>query len=152
MQEDIKFIERLAQSKYNVTEPSDFVKNILTFLIGKTSPKKTIFGFVVDDPSNWIYVAVWCAFPPSTYVLYLFLIYLVKKFPTKLKDLRGWGKFLFGALVSAGLSSLVLNRPYDFELVNFQTFLIAAILIVGVFAIQKAKSQLAKIHDLLPRS
>jgi len=135
MEEDIRFIERYARYKYNITEPSDFVENILTFLKEKgPTPQKTIFSFPVKDPSNWLYVTVWCVFPLSSFLLYRFVVFLGHKYPAKLKDLKGWGKFIFGAMVSWGLSSLLRDIPYDYELLSVQTLITAVVLVIGLIA------------------
>lgn len=145
MEEDITFIERLAKSKYGITEPSDFVKNILDFLNTETAlqeiPQKTIFGFPVEDPSNWIYVSAWCIYPPLTFALYLVATYLVRKFP-RLGDFKGWGKAIFGTLLGGGLAQVFFNPPFDYQMFSIQTLVIIIVPISGIIAIHRT-------HDYL---
>jgi len=149
MEEDIAFIERLARSQYGITEPSDFVKSILDFLNTKTTlqetPQKTIFGLPIEDPSNWIYVSVWCVYPPSTFILYLVLTYFVRRFRARLRDFRGWGKAVFGTLLGGGVSWLLFNPPHDYQVFSIQTLMIIIIPISSIVAIHV-------IHDYLRKS
>ena len=136
MEEDIKSIEKYAQSKYHIIEPSDFVRSILDFLEKKTMPpQKTIFGVPVKDPSNWIYVTIWCVFPLSTLIIYLVATIIFLKFPIKFVDLKGWGKIIYGLIVSIGVSNLLSNKPYDYEVYSTQTAIIVIVLMVGIILI-----------------
>ena len=142
MEEDIRYIERLAFFKYNIADPSDFVKNILAYLERKNAPQKTVFGFPIEDPSNWMYVTAWCAFPLTTFALYLAAVYLVKEYPKKLRDLKGWGRFIFGIVVSGGFASLLHNKPYDYEFLSVQTLIIIIVLVIGIIVMLKSRHYL----------
>lgn len=136
--QDIEFIERLARYKYNITEPSVFVDNILAHLQSKVlPPQKTLFGFPVEDPSNWIHITAWCIFPLSTFVLYRIGVYLANKIP-KLRGIKGWGNFVLGGFITWGLfgCSGLANLPYDYEVLSVQTFVLIGVVgtetIIGI--------------------
>jgi hypothetical protein len=144
-EEDIKFIERLARDKYNVTEPSDFIRNMLGFLESKTAPQKTIFGFPVDDPSNWMYVGAWCAFPLFGLGVYAIGEYLSGKFLQKNKPLKELGKVIAGALIGGAAVDLIQGAPYDYEILSIQTLVLIVVLVAECILVFKGKDFLASL-------
>lgn len=140
-EEDIKQIEDLAKNKYYITNSSDFINGLLDYL-GKMAlpPTKTLFGFTVNDPDNWLYVTVCGVFPVCIYVIYLFSKSLHKKFSSV--DL----KFLLGVALTtiiSGLSYLLLTVPYDYQFFSIQTAIIITVWIVGFVVVYEVKKTLS---------
>ncbi|MCJ7633376.1 hypothetical protein MUP77_13440, partial [Candidatus Bathyarchaeota archaeon] len=131
--------------KYNITEPSDFVNSILGFLENKTGPQKTIFGFPVDDPSNWMYVGAWCAFPLFGLGVYAIGEYLSGKFLEKNKSLKELGKVIAGALIGGAAVDLIHGAPYDYEILSLQTLVMIVVLVAEYILLFKGKDLLASL-------
>lgn len=153
---DMKNIENIAITKYHLSNPTEFINEMIAFLNAKTtgilptwpqptpSPtptqRRTILG--MSDPDNWIYATLFGSYLVFVYALFLILRAIQKKYPNEdLKFLSGL--LLDGVLIAVGVGFLVLNYPYDSHLAIPQIILVFGISIFGIIGLYKAKKKLA---------
>lgn len=132
--DDLENIKKIAQTQYGVTNSSDFISNILTYVQGQIPPTppppKTIFFINVgNDDGNWWYVAGWVFLPLFAYTFYLSRQYLKNRFHSN--ELNFWFGVVYGGFLTPCFTSLLVNHPYDYSLLSLQTGIIITALIVG---------------------
>jgi hypothetical protein len=142
---DIKQVEELAKTKYDITNSSEFINSLFNFLKNATlpplPPEKTIFTHVVNDPDNWLYVGFLGGLPVCIYGTYLAFDYLRNKYQSK-----GF-RYMLGiplTILVVALGDLVLGYPYDYQLFSIQTLVVIIIWTAGIFALHETKKRLIR--------
>jgi hypothetical protein len=155
---DMKNIENIVIAKYHLSNPTEFINEIIAFLNAKitgtlpTWPQqtpsptptptetRTILG--MSDPDNWLYATLFGSYLVFVYALFLILRAIQKKYPNE--DLKFLGGLLLdGILIAVGVGFFVLNYPYDSQLAIPQIILVFGISILGIIGLYKAKKKLS---------
>lgn len=143
---DIQQVEELAKTKYHLTNSSEFINNTLSYLqyaqLPPPPPAKTIFGHVVNDPDNWLYVCFLGGLPLLDFTFFLIIDYYQEKRPSKL------AKWLFtipSAILAYVLVDLLYYSPYDYRILSVQTIVVIALWICGVIAVFKIHNRLVRL-------
>lgn len=135
---DMKNVEQVAANKYGITQPNDFVNNLLNFLKDKTEiPAKQVFG--IDDPDNWVFVGFLGSLPVIIYAMFLTFDYLRNRFPSKSF------RYMLGiplTMLIIALGDLVWGHPNDYQLFSIQTFVVVVIWIIGGLVVYESKKRL----------
>lgn len=139
---DVQEIEELAKTKYGITN-NDFINDTLNYLEGVTlpppPPTKTIFGFQVNDPDNWIYVTVWCTLLIFAYALYLPFEHLRRKSPS---GNMKYSEVILTAVIIPIALFLASNHPYDYHFLSIQTATVFAVLLIGFVGVYHERKRL----------
>ena len=133
---DITQVEELAETKYGITNSSEFINSLISYLeVTKLPPSKTILNYEVNDPENWLYVEILGCLPIFIFMSYHFFIeYLGSKTKKKVYDYMLYIPLLLLIYI---LEQLILNHPYDYRLISIQTLVAIIIGIGGIFAINR---------------
>jgi hypothetical protein len=155
---DMENIENIAITKYHLSNPTEFINEIILFLNAKITgtlptwpqqtpsptptPTKTRTILGMSDPENWIYATLFGSYLVFVYALFLILRAIQKKYSNEdLKFLSGL--LLDGVLIAVGVGFFVLNYPYDSQLAIPQIILVFGISMLGIIGLYKAKKKLA---------
>jgi hypothetical protein len=158
---DIQNIEDIARTKYHISNPSEFINEIIAFLNARTTgvlptiapeptptptPTKTIFNRPVDDPDNWIYVGFLGGLPVVDFAfLVVFNDYRRNNKHRALKILLGAIPFVLSLIIG----DLLYYYPYDYQMVSIQSLTLLLVWIIGITGIYKGRKRL--IHWLFPK-
>ncbi len=158
---DMKNIENIAITKYHLTNPSEFINDIIAFLNAKTTgtlptwpqptptpmptptptPIKTIFNRPVNDPYNWLYVACLGGLPVLDFAFFLSIDYWRKKRPSKLAK---WALAIPPTVLSFILIDLLYYYPYDYQILSVQSFVIVVLWVLGPILLFKGGKRLSR--------
>jgi hypothetical protein len=105
-------------------------------------PDKQIFTIKYkDDSNNLLYVAACALLPSFMFMFYSVLDFVRGKYPSK--DIKNWVKIVTTVAAVPFVTSLYVERPYDYQLASIQTIAIIVLGIALAFLTYKIKKRLS---------